>query len=104
MLQLLHSALGEDARKTLKEMQQKLTQAKVNLGKQYSELVTGQGHVSMHHSCQGRYVSIEIQISAKWRDYYLCWITASGHRKVTRINICMRCIESYLFLIPTKFD
>lgn len=56
MLQLLHSALGEDARKTLKEVQQKLTQAKVNLGKQYSELVTGQGHMSMHHSCQGQYV------------------------------------------------
>lgn len=52
----VRSALGEEARKTLREVRQKLTQAKVNLGKQYSELVTGQSHMSMHHSCQGRYV------------------------------------------------
>ena len=50
------SALGEEARKNLREVQQKLTQAEVNLGRQYSELVTGQSHTDMHHSCQGRYV------------------------------------------------
>jgi hypothetical protein len=48
--------LSEDARKNLREARQKLAQASVNLGEKYSQLVTGESHRDMHHSCQGRCV------------------------------------------------
>ena len=49
-----HSVLGDEARVTLSMAEQELAQASVNLGEQYCRLSTGQSHMSLHHTCQGR--------------------------------------------------
>ena len=49
-----HRVLGDEARETLSMAELELAQASVNLGEQYCRLSTGQSHVSLHHTCQGR--------------------------------------------------
>ena len=53
----VQSTLGEEARKICKETEQKLAQMTVNLGKEYTELVTGRKCKSIHHSHQGRFAN-----------------------------------------------
>lgn len=68
------SALGKDARVTLKKSQKKVEQAKVNFGEAYSVLVLGLGHRKSHHTHRGRYQSYPLHFLHYNCIKYCMWL------------------------------
>lgn len=76
------SALGKDARVTLKKSQKKVEQAKVNFGEAYSVLVLGLGHRKSHHTHREginhiHYISCTIIVLNTACDFYFARLKVS---------------------------